>query len=368
MSRENKEIARESVYLDILKALPEALIVCDTNYKVTFVNDAFKNIYGEDVTFMMGISFQDLIQNTSKINCHICKGDKANFIPQEEYYHQATLKDINDKEVLVRISHSIVSSSKHYITLISPMSNLVCLDQAQVDFVSTVSHELRTPMTSIKGFADTLLSAGDQLTKEQQIRFISIIKSQADRLTRLVENLLTVSRLETKKHKSVYRSLSLQYYLDRVVFSLKSKHPGHNFVIDIDKNIPCVWADQDKLEQILTNLIDNAAKYSEEGKKVTIRAALLPEDPDKIEIKIIDQGIGIPVEHLPHIFNKFSRIDNPLTRQVQGTGLGLYITKALTESMGGKITVSSDESGSTFTVILSVATPEIQAKQGLADN
>ena len=367
MSKETKDISKELLYLNILKSIPEAIIVCNEKYEIIFVNESLIKVHGANESDIVGQSLQNIIHNTSKIDCHICKGNPTKYIPEENYFHQATLTDSTGKEVLVRISHSLINGGGYYISLISPMSNLVCLDQAQIDFVSTVSHELRTPMTSIKGFADTLLNAGDQLSKEQQIRFISIIKAQADRLTRLVENLLTVSRLETKRHKSVFRSLNLKTYVERIVMGLKNKYQKHNFKIDINDKVPPIWADQDKLEQILTNLIDNAAKYSEEGKTVTINAQVLPDDPDQIVVNIIDEGVGIPEKYLSKIFNKFSRIDNPLTRQVQGTGLGLYITKALIESMNGTISLHSNDKGTTFTFVLHVATPERQAKQGLAE-
>lgn len=123
-----------------------------------------------------------------------------------------------------------------------------------------------------------------------------------------------------------------------------------------------MWADPDKFEQVMLNLIDNAAKYSYPNSQVTVSGQIDPEDDDKIRIDVADQGVGIPKEHLPNIFTKFSRIDNPLTREVEGTGLGLYITKSLTNAMGGQISVDSeDKVGTTFTVILPVATPERQA-------
>lgn len=355
---------------EILQKIPEALIICDANYKVTFINDAFIRLFEEPKSKIIGQNFQNLVKNTSKIDCHICKGTQTKYLPVEDYSHQAILLKCCGNEIPIRISHNVVQAGEYYISLITPMRDLACLDQAQIDFVSTVSHELRTPMTSIKGFADTLLNAGDQLSKEQQTRFITIIKDQADRLTRLVENLLTVSRLETKRHKSVYRALDLKSHIDRVIMTLKSKYPNNNFTADIAENLPPVWADQDKLEQVLTNLIDNAAKYSGENKPVRVEAMNLPDDPDKMQVRIIDEGVGIPEQYLPKIFNKFSRIDNPLTRQVQGTGLGLYITQALVKSMGGTINVSSPgaDKGSCFEMILLVATQERLAQQGLAES
>ncbi|MGD9581965.1 MAG: histidine kinase dimerization/phospho-acceptor domain-containing protein, partial [Vampirovibrionia bacterium] len=189
------KIANNSLLVEIIKKIPEALIVCDKDFNVIFVNEQFYKLYGSNDIDLSKYKLNELIDNSSNTICEVCNCSETNLIPEDKYFHQAVLTNNEGKDVLIRISHSLINDGEYYINIIQPMSNLVCLNQAQVDFVSTVSHELRTPMTSIKGFADTLLSAGDQLTKEQQTRFINIIKSQADRLTRLVENLLTVSRL-----------------------------------------------------------------------------------------------------------------------------------------------------------------------------
>jgi signal transduction histidine kinase len=237
--------------------------------------------------------------------------------------------------------------------------------KSQADFMSTVSHEFRTPLTSIKGFADTLLRYGPNLEPEQQKRFIQIIKHQADRLTRLVENVLTASRLGADKTPFSYRAIVLKPMVDNIIQSIQAKldYPRH-FNVQLPENCPPVWADPDKLEQILLNLIDNAAKYSPNQSSVVISAYDDPQCPDKLKIQVRDFGVGIPAEHLPHLFSQFSRIDNPLTREVEGTGLGLYITKALTLAMGGSIEVSSRVGeGSTFTVGFDIASPQKQAAE-----
>jgi two-component system phosphate regulon sensor histidine kinase PhoR len=299
----------------------------------------------------------------NKNNCPICAGNIASgFIP-EQFSHIADFKSKNGNCIPVRISHKNIDN--YYISVITPLSEIAFLNQAHIDFVSTVSHELRTPLTSIKGFADTLLAAGDKLDKEQQTRFISIIKSQIDRLTRLVENLLTVSRLESKKDKSIYKAINFKDFIAGILRGIAPKAQDHIIKTEIIPDLPAIWADSDKLEQIMTNLIDNAVKYSRSGTTINVQAGYLPDNPDYVEIKVKDQGIGIPKDQLSKIFTKFSRIDSPLTRQVQGTGLGLYITKTLVESMSGKITADSNENGSVFTVRLPVATPEKHASQKL---
>jgi two-component system, OmpR family, phosphate regulon sensor histidine kinase PhoR len=278
--------------------------------------------------------------------------------------HTALFETAQGQRVRVKVKGDWLDEST-LVVWIEPFSEDMALIQAHADFVSTVSHEFRTPLTSIKGFADTLLRYGETLETEQQRRFISIIKHQADRLTRLVENLLTVSKLGAQKTGFTLRPIRLKDMLERVIQSVEGKLTDtRHFVTTIAAELPDVWADPDKLEQVLLNLIDNAAKYSYANTTVTINAQQHPTNADRLVITITDEGVGIPASHLPNLFNKFSRIDNPLTRQVEGTGLGLYITKALTTAMGGEISVDSiAEKGTTFTLSFPVATPERQAAQ-----
>jgi len=239
------------------------------------------------------------------------------------------------------------------------------VQQAQTEFVSTVSHELRTPLTSIKGFADTILRAGDRLDLTQQRRYVGIIKDQADRLTRLVEDLLAVSRLESKRMQLTMRSLDLNEAVQRVVRNLSDKAGDHRLVNSIAGALPPVFADADRLEQILTNLIDNAIKYSPAKTTVVISArTVIENNQEYVEFSVSDQGVGIPEEHLPQIFTKFSRLDNPLVRQTEGTGLGLYITRSLVLALGGQIKVTSVPGKTTFTVQLPAASLEEQAARG----
>lgn len=347
-------------YRDIFENMPEGIMILDANFQVIDVNKSFENFIGYTKQELLG-KYSSELTILDKDNCAVCKSNKNSAYIPEELVHTAEIQNKNGSRIPVRISHK--NPDGYHILSISPLSNIACLSQAHVDFVSTVSHELRTPLTSIKGFADTLLSAGSKLDAEQQKRFISIIKSQVDRLTRLVENLLTVSRLESKKDKSIYKAVNFKDFLDFVLQNIAPKSKEHNIRVEIMPNLPPVWADSDKLEQIMTNLIDNAIKYSNKGTSITVKAGFAPDNSDFVEVKVIDQGVGIPEQYLPKIFTKFSRIDNPLTRQTEGTGLGLYITKSLVESMGGKIFADSNGKGSTFTVWLSVATPEKHAAE-----
>lgn len=247
------------------------------------------------------------------------------------------------------------------------------------DFISTVSHELRTPLTSIRGFSQTMLASWDKLDDESKKKFLNIIVEQSNRLINLVENMLSVTKLHNAKENLILKEFSIKQPIETVASIVKNQYKDKNFEIIIDKSTPAILADTDKFQQVMTNLIENAAKYGLENSTITIKAGLLGSgvmnqysapDNENVSIKIINFGGEIPSEDYEKIFTKFARIDNPLTRKVQGSGLGLYITKNLVEKMGGKISVNSTlKDGSkdvyinTFEVILPAANIEKQARE-----
>lgn len=236
------------------------------------------------------------------------------------------------------------------------------LEQAHLDFISTVSHELRTPLTSIRGFADTLLTSYDKLSDGQREKFLHIIKDQSNRLINLVENLLTVSKMQSNKELMVYKSVDVIPLLDACVQMVKLQYKTHKYVCNYAKNLPKILVDTDKFQQIFINLIDNASKYSQEGSTVYIDVSQ-NYYKNTLSISVKDEGVGISEENINKIFNKFSRIDSPLTRKIQGNGLGLFITKTLVEKMQGKIEVRSSEKGSIFTVTFNAAAPDDELKK-----
>lgn len=337
---------KNGLYKRVLSEMPEGVLILDEDFNIIFANDWIKKV-----------SKKDLIE-----------GKITNFI--ENYHYDSTENEytikkfdiiVNDEKLAVKVNTKKFEGG--YVALISLLKECICLDVIHNDFISTVSHEMRTPLTSMKGFIDTILTAGDKFDAPQKERFLKIVKQQIERLTRLVENLLTVSRLENKKIKDVYKSIDVVDLSRIVVDEIKSKHNHHIFKVEDGKNISKILADYDKVHQVLTNLIDNAAKYSPNDTEIEVSFKNSP-DNEFVEISIKDYGVGIPKEFIGKIFSKFMRIDNPLTREAQGTGLGLYITKTLVDSMGGKISVESKENeGSIFKVDLPANTSERQAKQ-----
>lgn len=227
----------------------------------------------------------------------------------------------------------------------------------QEDFISTVSHELRTPLTSIRGFAQTMLGSWDKLDDNSKKRFLEIIEQQSNRLIHLVENILSVTKIP--EEKLVMKRTGVNKSVVTVLQIVKQKYKNHSLNFEPEKSNPEIYADSEKLQQILINLMENACKYSEEGSEVNIK---VNTDNKNVYIKIQDEGIGIDKEYADKIFEKFSRIDNPLTRKTQGSGLGLFITKSLTEKMNGSISFSPLDKGTEFVLKFPIYNIEEHAK------
>lgn len=240
-------------------------------------------------------------------------------------------------------------------------------EQSYEDFISTVSHELRTPLTSIRGFSQTMLSSWDKLDDDSKKKFLKIIEEQSNRLIALVENMLSVTKLQSDKDAYVYKETDVAPIVNTVVSIVKNQYPGRIYNVSVGSSMPSVLVDRDKFQQVLMNLIENAAKYSFENTSVDIDVSVC-EDQNHVSIKVADIGVKIKQEDFNKIFTKFSRIDNPLTRRVQGSGLGLYITKNIVDKMNGYIEVKSEaidseKAKTVFEVRFPVYNVETQARE-----
>ena len=169
------------------------------------------------------------------------------------------------------------------------------------DFISTVSHELRTPLTSIRGFAQTMLTSWDKLDDESKKKFLKIIEDQSNRLIGLVENMLSVTKLHSEKEILVFKKANLKNLIEPVIDIIKTAYPTHKFEFISNEKTPNIIVDKDKFQQIMTNLIENAAKYSNENTTITI--ATEPAG-DYVSIKVTDRGVGILPENYNKIFTK----------------------------------------------------------------
>lgn len=228
------------------------------------------------------------------------------------------------------------------------------LDQLKSDFVSMVSHELRAPLTNINGSIELMLTDGDMESQSQRT-MLRIIGEQSARLTRLVQGILNVSRIEARKLEIHPQAIDVKPLMEKVVENLRRSEDIHEFELP-NGSLPLVQADPDRFEEILANLIDNAVKYSPEGGTIELSAR---ESDGRLIISVSDPGVGIPAKELDKIFDKFHRVDRGDARTTYGHGLGLYISKRFIEAHGGDIWVESRlGKGSTFSFTLPLADPD----------
>lgn len=239
-----------------------------------------------------------------------------------------------------------------FVIIFNDVTEQKNLDKMKSSFVAMASHELRTPLTAIKGFSSTLLEGVDDAiySNDEQKEFLGIIVSECDRLRRLIDDLLNTARIEAGQSlKPDYTQFDLSPLLDKVVRVQNQASTRHTVKLELHGEVPkSIIGDEDKFDQILTNLLNNAIKYSPEGGDVIVH--FWRETPDEIKIGVQDFGIGIPKDHLTKVFERFHRVNNEDNRKIYGTGLGLFLVSHLVEQVHlGKIWVESEVGkGSTF--------------------
>jgi PAS domain S-box-containing protein len=234
------------------------------------------------------------------------------------------------------------------------------VEEMKTEFVTTVSQELRRPLTSIYGFAETLLRRDINFGEEERRTFLGYIASESERLTAIVDTLLNVARLDAGDLQISLAPTDVAATVADVVADHEAVSNGHRFVLELPQEPLAAEADPDKLRQVLANLVDNAVKYSPDGGTVTVAVRRLD---DRVEICVADEGIGIPEGEQERIFRKFYRADYAGVRAGQGgTGLGLFIVRGLVTAMGGRIWVRSREGeGSRFTFELPASASRSEA-------
>ena len=243
------------------------------------------------------------------------------------------------------------------IVIIHDITHQDKLEQSRRDFVANVSHELRTPLTTIKSYSETLSDMPD-VDRELQIRFLDVIASESDRMARIISDLLTLSELdENQTFYKLPESIDIRKMIEGVVerMGLTAKKKEQTLVYHPINEAPIIMGDRDSLERVIINIISNALKYTPTGGNIEVYSSKVYND---ICIKVSDNGIGIPKDKLPHIFDRFYRVDKARSRDTGGSGLGLAIAKQTIESeFGGKIKINSDTNQGTE-VVITIPVPE----------
>jgi GAF domain-containing protein len=342
----------------ILEGVADGVMVTDPDGLVIRFNAAAEHILSTPRAQVLGRSIEELGGLYGASGTTWLKAVDSWIVEPSQSGENVLLSDrleLEDRIVSVRLSPVAVQGEfLGTVSLFRDITQEVEVERAKSEFVSTVSHELRTPMTSVKGYADLLVlgAAGD--LNEHQKRFLSIIKNSADRLTMLVNDLLDIGRIDTDRIELKLKEVELASAVEIVVESLKgrSRDKRQELITEIPQNLPAVWADQDRLIQILTNLVSNAQQYTPTGGQVRLKAAACKDagtGAEMVKISVSDDGIGITPEDQAKIFDRFFRADHPMVQETAGTGLGLSITQSLVLMHGGRLWVESEPGkGSTF--------------------
>ncbi len=358
-----REVVEEKEELEhIIESVYAGLLMVNREGRIMQANASARSIFG--------IEGKDI----GRLYYEIIEDPKAKDIIQlaldsgEETTGEISLvAEDEDTEHIYQVQTALVKSDEGAVmgavAIFNDITELRNIERMKTAFVSTVSHELRTPLTSIKGFISTLLADTEgYYDLETQREFYTIIDTECDRLTRLISDLLNVSRIEAGRALDLNpKDVDIPALVEKVVSVQKSYVKGHELVIDLKGEIPTIIADEDKVDQILTNLTNNAIKYSPKGGTITVAGSY---DDGFVTMSVTDQGMGIPKEHLPKVFDRFHRVDNRDTRKVGGTGIGLYLVKHLVEAHGGKIWVESEVGqGSSFIFTLPLKPPIVEEQE-----
>ncbi|HHW02370.1 MAG TPA: cell wall metabolism sensor histidine kinase WalK [Thermoanaerobacterales bacterium] len=348
-----EEISDEKEKMEaILTNMADGVIALNSRGEIIHINPAARQMLSleEDPT---GKNFESALKDLFKIN-------PEDFLGEDSRAREVLVK--KDKVVIKSIIAPLKRESRiiGLILVLQDITKQFSLENMRKEFVANVSHELRTPLTTIKSYAETLL---DGAMEEPSVarQFMGVINNEAERMTRLVNDLLELSRLDNKEtrwdKKPVSPSALLKDVISKMTVSIRKKNL--ELETDILQPSPDIFADRDKIEQVFQNILSNAIKYTPEGGKIFIK---LESMDGRVRIIFGDTGIGIPKEDLPRLFERFYRVDKTRSRELGGTGLGLSIAKEIVEAHDGSIAIDSELGRGTRVTILLPAVEESAVK------
>jgi two-component system phosphate regulon sensor histidine kinase PhoR len=344
----------------ILSNLPDPLIMLDRNRRVVRANPAAEDLFGTGLT---GRDLVGVLRNPALLAAaDAAVGQGENRIV-EFSQHGDIERHFSARLVPLRtpaLDGTVAILSLHDLTGVRRAERM------RADFVANASHELRTPLSSLLGFIETLAGPARD-DPEAHERFLGIMHEQALRMARLVDDLLSLSRIEMQEHTPPTGAVELADVLESVVRALELKAQARAVTVEVQaEDLPPAIGEADELAQVFQNLIDNAIKYGRQGGVVRVAARIADPRQDSaarrlgrpaLAVAIVDDGEGIPREHLPRLTERFYRVDTARSRQLGGTGLGLAIVKHIVNRHRGQLTIESEpgpsaSQGTTFTVYL----------------
>jgi two-component system phosphate regulon sensor histidine kinase PhoR len=356
-----QEVERTKTVMATLESMAVGLIAISLNQTITQANAVAREAFELDQD-AIGRLYAEMIPNEDMRQIVA-----DSFQRQEPQAREIIAKREDGSHRIYRVqSEPIVAEDARplgWVIVLEDITDIREAERMMAAFVDMVSHELRTPLTSIRGFVATLLQAGEgSFDWETQAEFLDIVDTEAERLGQMIDDLLNVARLQNGRGLHFgFAPVDLEILVQRVV-RLQSKGSyvrGHEIQVKLEA-LPAIVADEGKIEQVLNNLLSNALKYSPNGGTITISGVV---EGDGVRLSITDQGMGIPKEQLPRMFQQFFRVEGSHMLGIKGTGLGLYLVKHLIEGHGGRIWVESEFGhGSTFLIWLPKDGPEEEVK------
>jgi two-component system phosphate regulon sensor histidine kinase PhoR len=348
---------------DVFDALPDAVVMLGADHRVLRANLAARSLFGRNLT---GRDVSSLVRHPPILAA-------IDAVEDGEQELEFSLPIPVERRFIVSIralpgeiaGDAAILISFHDITTIRRM------EQMRADFVANASHELRTPLSSLIGFIDTLRGPARE-DVEARDRFLGIMAEQAARMARLIEDLLSLSRIELNEHTPPSHAVDLRKLLTSAIEALEPRARARNVTVSFaaPESLPLVRGESDELTQVFQNLIDNALKYTLPDTEVTVSLAALDTGPVSmpreaqgpvVAVAVRDHGEGIAQEHIPRLTERFYRVDSARSRKMGGTGLGLAIVKHVMNRHRGVITIDSSVGlGSVFTVYLPVAAAEAE--------
>ena len=363
-----EQLAKEKELLSVtLSSMSDGIIAVDVDKKIILFNRVVENLLGSSWQKSMGKNIDEVLRIVKEST-----GQSVENIV-DAVLQTGQLRIGSDQDCLVtedgRLHPVDVSAAPicenagnvvGIVVVLRDVTREREIEQMKKDFISSVSHELRTPLTSIMAYTDTILSTPD-LPEKSRREYLSIVEEESKRLANLIESILEISRIESGGIQIIRQDVDVAAVIMRVLSALKPL--ADKRLIRLESDLPAepviLKADEGKIESVISNLVNNAIKFTPENGTISISVRL---QHDQLFISVADTGLGIPKESLPRIFDRFYRVYRPGVK-VPGTGLGLAIVKEYIEMHGGRIEVESEEGrGSNFTVILPLtAVPAEQA-------
>jgi signal transduction histidine kinase len=334
------QITYEKQRLDaLLDAAADGILILNSDLTIERVNDAFERIYGKTHDELVTTPHDDVIRWSGEPVGTTLKESIAGgwpLTPSATLYVEGDLERDLPSPLPVGVTYAPLLSSdgklRNVIVSVRDITHFRTADEIKSTFISIVSHELRTPVALIKGYASTLRRDDARWDKSTISDSLAVIEDEADRLSKMIDDLLDASRLQAGGMSLNRADVSIPILASRIAERFTTQTNKHKIITDFPSNFPIILADETRLAQVLSNLVSNAIKYSPKG-EIKISGQVRPE---QVIVCVIDEGPGIEAKDLPHIFDRFYR-STQAVKHTKGAGLGLYLARAIVEAHGGRI-------------------------------